>query len=368
MAETLLLSLPSLPDAARPEAHWWHVVDGEVVARGDDFGWRDIARAGCTIIGLAPVAAVTLKFMEPASSASSPRQAAAVARVAAVSASLGDDEALHAVSGPWPDGTMATAVVDNGRMVAWLDWGQALGVGIDRIVPAASLLPLGADWCVASFGDQHVVGRAGLVIPNEPELVQFIVGGSDVRELEDVEADAALAGAAEAPLLDLRTGRFARRQGFALDRGRIRELALLAALIPLLTLAWALVSVVKVERSTARLDAETLQVAERALGHATTLETVESELSQRFGGTAGAGAIPSLAAVVAAIQPEANVSSTNLSYTPDGTLAVTLAAPAVDPLNRVLVSLQREGFGVTAVPRQSSDGRSMVDMTVRGAP
>jgi general secretion pathway protein L len=52
----------------------------------------------------------------------------------------------------------------------------------------------------------------------------------------------------------------------------------------------------------------------------------------------------------------------------DGTFAVTLAAPAVDAINRILVALQRDGHRVTAVPRQSPDGRAMVDVTIRSMP
>ena len=74
-----------------------------------------------------------------------------------------------------------------------------------------------------------------------------------------------------------------------------------------------------------------------------------------------------LTAVYQALQPEQSVGITSLSYAPDGTLSVTFASPTVDPINRVLLSLQRDGYRVTAVPRQSPDGRSMVDVTVRSA-
>jgi len=148
----------------------------------------------------------------------------------------------------------------------------------------------------------------------------------------------------------------------------MRELAILAALIPLVLLAWALIAIFKLERSTSRLDSETLSTASAALGRPVTLETAESALAQRVGGSAYGGLMAPLTAVYQALQPEQGVSVTSLSYAPDGTLSVTLAAPGVDAVNRVLVALQRNGYRVTAVPRQSPDGRSMVDATVRTGP
>ena len=74
-----------------------------------------------------------------------------------------------------------------------------------------------------------------------------------------------------------------------------------------------------------------------------------------------------LTAVYQALQPEQSVGITSLSYAPDGTLSATFAAPTVDAVNRVLLAVQRNGYRLTAVPRQSPDGRSMVDVTVRSA-
>lgn len=75
-----------------------------------------------------------------------------------------------------------------------------------------------------------------------------------------------------------------------------------------------------------------------------------------------------LGGLYSALQGEQSVSSTSLSYGADGTLSTTLAAPTVDAVNRVLVAVQRNGYRITAVPRQAPDGRSMVDVTVRSRP
>ena len=367
MSEALFFALPEVPDRERRETYWWHVVDGRVVEDGVSDGWLTLAGERRSLIAVTTAGQVRLSFAD-APSASTSRQAAAVARVAAIGSSLGDDDTLHAVSEVAADGIVTTAVVDNDVMRTWLDWARDLGADPDHVVPVGALLPLSDRWTAAAIGAEHVVGRRGTVLPNEPELAGLLVGSADVRTLDEGEVHAALAAAAETAPLDLRTGRFARRRGLVIERQRIRELVILAALIPLLMLAAVLVSIFKLERSTARLNAETLSVASGTLGRPVTLETAESELAQRSGGSAYGGLMSPLTAAYQAMQSEPAVSSTSIAYSPDGTLSLTMAAPTVDPLNRVLLALQSNGYNVTAVSRQSSDGRQMIDMTVRAAP
>ena len=367
MADTLLFALPEAPDRERRDTHWWHVVDGELVSAGRGDEWLNFADRR-NLIALAPVAQVRLGFSEKASSATTTRQAEAVARVAAISSSLGDDETLHATSAVADDGTIMTAVVNRDAMSAWLEWTRTLGAEPHQVVPAGALLPLADQWRALTLGEERIVGRRGAVLPNEPDLTGSIVGKGKIEVLNEEVARSALVNAAGASLLDLRTGQFARKRRIELKGRQVRELAVLAALIPLALLAWALVVIVKLERSTDRLDSETLAVASAALGRPVSLETAESELAQSVGGSAYGGLMAPLTAVYQALQPEQGVSATNLAYAPDGTLSVTFAAPTVDAVNRVLLSLQRNGYRVTAVPRQSSDGRSMVDTTVRTGP
>lgn len=374
MADALVFSLPSVADPGRPEAHWWRVVDGAIVARGADAAWVGAAAQatsdGTALIGLAPAASVRLAMAEASPSASTPRQAATVARVAAIEQSLGDPDTLHAASAAVPDeeGALVTAVVANSTMLEWIDWARALGVDPDHIVPAASLLPVGEEWVAAAIGPEHLVGRRALVLPNEPALAEAIVGGAEVETLGADAIEAEIAAMAKAPILDLRTGRFAKRRRLVIDRDRIRELIILAALIPIITLLWAIVSIVRLDHSSDRLDSETLEIAEAAVGRPVTLETAEAEMLQRLGTSASPGLSAPLSALYAGLQREAGVSSTQIGYRGDGTLSVTLAAPAVDDINRVLVALQRDGYRITAVPRQAPDGRAMAEVTIRSGP
>ena len=368
MADTLLFALPEAPDRERRGTHWWHVVDGELVSAGTGDEWLTFADRRRNLVGIAPAAQVRLSFTEKPSSAQTRRQAEAVARVAAVNSSLGDDEKLHSASAVADDGSIVTAVTEKDTMAAWLDWARQLGADPNHVVPAGALLPLSDSWTAAAFGDEHVIGRRGTVLPDERDLAAAIVGDSRIEALNEEQVRSALAHAAEAPPIDLRTGRFARSRRVAMEGKQIRQLAILAALIPLVLLAWALVVILKLERSTGRLDAETVAVATAALGKPVTAETAESELAQRVGSSAFGGLMAPLTAVYQGLQQEQSVSATSIAYTPDGTLSVTFAAPNADPVNRVLVALQRDGYRVTAVPRQSSDGRSLVETTVRASP
>jgi len=364
MRDTLLFAFPEAPVSERRDTYWWHVVDGELVSAGAGEEWLTFATRKRSLIGIAPIAQVRLSFSEKPA-ANTDRQAEAVARVAAINGSLGDDDRLHAASAVAGDGSIVTAIASKDAMAAWLDWARKLGADPDRVIPAGAILPLTDRWTAAAFGEEQVVGRRGTIIPDEPGLTAAIVGDGQIETLNDEEVRAALANAAEKPPIDLRTGQFARRRGIAIDRSRARELAILLGLIPLLAFAWALVSIFKIERSTEQLNAETIAVASTTVGKPVTSETAEAQMRQRVGGIAFGGLMAPLTAVYHALQPEQNVTLTSLSYASDGTLSVTFAAPTVDAINRVLVAVQRNGYRVTAVPRQAPDGRAMVDATVR---
>jgi len=367
MAEAIVFTLPEVPDADRREAHWWLVADDRVVDSGEGEEWVALAQGEeRKRVALAPAASVRIDIAERPAAASD-RQAASIARIAAVEASLGESEALHSVS-MLRDGSVTTAIVDNGMMLAWIDWAKEAGADPHHIVPAAALLALEEGWTSAAFGSERVVGRSGTVMPYEPALFGELAAGVEPRELEQGEVEAAIAAAAADPPIDLRVGRMARRRRIVIDRNRIRELVMIAASIPVIVLAYSLISILKLDSATDRLNAESVAVAERALGKPVTLETAESELSQRVGGAGYGGVMAPLTGLYSALQGEQSVSSTNLAYTADGTLAATLAAPTVDAVNRVLVAIQRNGYRVTAVPRQAPDGRSMVDVTVRSRP
>jgi hypothetical protein len=84
----------------------------------------------------------------------------------------------------------------------------------------------------------------------------------------------------------------------------------------------------------------------------------------RQGKTQGSFA-PLSAALWRSVQASPNVSVRELRYTPDGILTVVLAAPTSDNINKALVTIQQDGFRITATARQDTTGATLVDMTVR---
>jgi general secretion pathway protein L len=369
MADAILFVLPEAPATAPLETSWWHVGDGQVIDRGSSSKWVELAagsrRDGHKRIGLAPAAAVRLHFSERVEAASE-RQALSAANIAAVESSLGHAEALHAATAASGD-ELVTAVVDKQQMLGWIQWARAAAVELDHVVPMSCLLPLSDQWTAARFGTEQVVGKRGMVMPFERDLVSHVVGDAEPRELTGEEVDAALVACAEQPPLDLRSGKMARRRKLYVDRVRVRELAAIAAAIPLIFLVSLIIGIVKLNAATNSLDEETVAVASRISGRPVPLEAAESELSQRSGG-AGHSVMAPLTGLYSALEAEESVSSTELSYRGDGTLSATLAAATLDPINRVLIAVQRDGYKITAVPRQAPDGRSMIDVTVRSAP
>jgi general secretion pathway protein L len=357
-----------VPDAGQADAHWWEVANGAIADRGVGREWLQLASQPRKLVALAPAALARVMRSDPQPGAATDRQAATVARVAAIEASLGDPATLHAVGAVGADGSVTTAIVANASMLEWINWTRALGTEPDHIVPVSALMSVTDDWTAAEIGSEALIARGGVVLPHEPALTEAVVGTEAVARLPAETVDALLAASAAAPPLDLRTGRFAKRRRLVIDRDRIRELVLLAAAIPLITLLWSIVSIVQLDRSTERLDAETLRIAAQAIGRPVRLTNAETELLARRGTTSGPGFSPSLAPLLQALQAEAGVSATQLGYRGDGTLSTTLAAPAVTDINRLLVALQRDGYGVTAVPRQAPDGRAMVELTIRSGP
>jgi general secretion pathway protein L len=361
----LVVALPEVAVGASADTHWWLIAGGAVKAAGVDADWTGLAlaRPEPALIGLAPSGAARLIADRTARDGVTPTQAAAVARLDAIEHALGDAETLHAVSGADGD-RIVTAIVSNAAMMDWIDWGRAAGVEFDRIVPTALLFPGSDTWSSLSIGDDHLTGRGDVVLPNEPALVEAVAGAGPIADLGPEDSAAAVLRAAGPLPLNLRSGRFGKRRRFLLQRARLRELAILALLIVLITLAWAIVSIVKLHRSSDALDRSTLAIAQAALGRPVTLESAEAELAQ---GRATARLAVPLAALYQALQAEPSVTSTQIGYTA-GNFSATLAAPSSAEVNRILLALQRDGYRVTAVPRQSPDGRAMTDLTIRTGP
>lgn len=369
----LFVALPHDPVGGDSTTHWWRVI-GDRVEAGAGSEWLALAvdvEARPLFIGLAPAALVRLNFSTRPEGAASPRQAATIARMGALEQSLGEPGTLHSATvkldGDPP--TMVTAVAANSKMQEWLDWAEGLAVHIDHIVPVAMVLPLGDQWTAATIGSERILGHRGMVLPEEPWLKDALLGESEEQpdELEPDALELALVRIAAAPEPDLRTGRFARRRRIVIERMKVRELALLTLAIILMSTLIAVVEIVKLDTSKSALDAETLAIARKAAGPSVTLDNAEAALAARAGPVGGGSLSSGVAAVLARLQPEPNVSLSMLGYS-GRTLSFTVSGQEPNAINRVLLALQRDGYRVSAVPRSQSDGRTLAEVTLREGP
>ncbi|WP_300975003.1 type II secretion system protein GspL [Sphingomonas sp. LHG3406-1] len=371
MTDLLLLLLPAVCDPADAAVHWWRLADGSVAELGSDERWRALAvpptgGAGLPVVALAPVAAVCLGWPEP-EGATLP-QRLGVAKATALGDAVGDPSTLHLVAGMVEE-RIAVATVANGSMVEWIDWLGGFGVDPVAIVPVGLLLPPADEWRAAVLGSERMIGRGGLLAPDEPALREALVGEAELPMLSDDEVAQRILFLAQALPLNLRSGRFARRRLFVLDWRRVRELAALALLIPVLGLAMALIMLFRLDAASDRLEAETARIASSTLGRELTATAAVGALDARIGETPGASgsAFVPLTALYQQIQQVPGTTAMAVNWRADGTLTASLAATRIEDVNRLLLALQRAGYRVTATTRAGTGGQMIADLTLRSA-
>ncbi|WP_265569468.1 type II secretion system protein GspL [Sphingomicrobium nitratireducens] len=352
----LFVTLPRRPSEAEAVRPWWLVADGRLVASGNDSGWlpRAVERgeAGPTsVVGIADPGAVRLSPLDAEATTPQMRGKAAIdARREA----LGGLEANHAVAG----GTHV-AVVARDRMQDWLDWAARCGVGLDHIVPAASLLPQDGTWRDLSLGDWQMSANEHVAILDEPALAATLRGDAPVERLDQAAVDALIAGSAFPLPLDLRSGPFARRRSWRPDLSRLREFAILGGVIVLLALAIPIAEIAKWSFAADALDEEAADIASASLGRPVTIDEAEAALRSEGGAQAGGPAL--FGALYAAMESENIVRASQLSYA-NGTVSARLTAPDMAAIQRLLDRLQRDGWQVAARPGPSSNGQASVDL------
>jgi general secretion pathway protein L len=294
------------------------------------------------------------------------RQAVGVAKLRATEQSLG---LVHSSAGLDFDGAIATATIAPEVMQSGLNSLAARDLNPDIVLPLALVFNAPSEGISkAEFDGVAVLRGPRFAIPDEAVLRDIFVGASPADNVDAESLRSMLLSASVAPVLNLREGIFAKRERTvwtsAEQRSWIKRLlgviVLITIFITLATLAkyW---SATRAENETALAAAQKIDPTIRDIDQAES--ALASSLDRR--GIVHSGFTPLSAALWRSVKASPNVSVRELRFTRDGILTAVLAAPTADNLNKTLVTIQQDGFRITATPRQDASGSTLVDLTVR---
>lgn len=381
MTRTLVIWLPPLAvldEGTAADVAWLRVDDGVIVDSGQDDNWvaawekpSDNAPDD-QLVALAPAADVPLRWLRYPDAA--PAQAAAVARIDALKASLGDAAALHVVAGEPADAGQAVpvAVTTHAAMTAWTDWLKARELTPAAIIPAAAAVPppeSEALW-TAEVGNERIVRAADRAWLSDPELDPLIAGNHDIAPLDADRMREALLLTLAVPPLDLLSGGWKPKRSWSVDPAMLRRAKWLAIALAVVSLLVSVVHALRLASDTGRADDAVVAMAKKAGVTAPDATAAEAELDRRLAAAGGgplAFSVPT-SALYDAMGDAPGVTLKTLSHRTDGTTTTTLAAPRVEDINKVLLALQARGYRITAQPMAGSDGQQMANITIRAVP
>jgi general secretion pathway protein L len=351
--------------AGQTPAPWLRLDDTGVVARGDDAAALPTGEDSA-IIAVVPGEDIVLHWVELPGLA--PAQAAAAARVLAADVTAGSIEATHvALGGAGEDGKRPLALVEAARMRGWLEQLAALGLDADSLVPLPLLLPERDGVTVFAAGTRLSARGHNLAFAAEPELAALLLDGHQQHVLDQDGFEAALPAGLAALPLDLRQGRFARRQSWAPARWRLRRLALLAMAAVLLWLVTGAVQLFERQRAAAAVEAQLAEAAAAALPRGTTITDPRAQVAARLaavgGGDRGFSAMATQ--LMLALRDRPTVALRSLQYTSAGGLSAVVEAPGPDDGAALARALAEAGMLANiANPRLEGD-KHVVDLTMR---
>jgi general secretion pathway protein L len=294
------------------------------------------------------------------------RQAMRVAKLRACEESIGP---VHCTAGVDFDGSLVTAAIAPEVMQYGLDRLTAQGVNPDIVIPLSLVLDTGSDgYARAELDGVAVLRGPGIAIPDEKMLRDIFVGADKAVDIEQSALQAMLLSAGAAPVLNMREGMFAKREGrvWTTSHQRMWILRILLAIFALSVMTTFVTlgrywSAISTENETALVAAQKI---DPSIQDITQVESALVSALNRKGIVQGSFA-PLSAALWRNVKASPNVSVRELRFTPDGILSVVLAGPTADNINKTLLGIQQDGFRITATPRQDASGSTLVDITMR---
>lgn len=372
--DALIIALPA-GGADADRTPWWRVIDGQITQEGDALDWLHPSAEGplaaeTHVLGIAPAADVVLHRASFTGLTS--KQAEAAAKLLVAEQSLTGADSLHvAIGAPDGDGARDIAAVDAGTMARWLAFGQVHGLDLSAVVPAGLLVAPSSDpetLVRARIGGELLLRTEASAFIADPVLVTHIAGGeARIVDAAPETVEAGLIAACDAAAVDLRSARFARKPAGWFDRALARRVAMLVGAILIVSLSIAVARIGRLYAEIASIDAAAEARVGEALASPPPLDQAVAQLDARLGALGGGPArvTTPMAALVAAMEPATTVGLDSVAWSGDGLLRVTLGAPSNEAINPVLLTLQTQGYNITAQPRAGTDGRALADITLR---
>jgi general secretion pathway protein L len=355
------------------EAPLWYRVSGErIVRRGRGTEWLppehgEEKESGIGDVMLVlPPHATTLHWI--ACPGMTKRQGAAAARLMALEASIGEADQLHAVvaANDDPEAPHVVAITSQSAMTHWTEWVKEHGVNQASFVPSALLVPAPEiGFARALVGPAEVVRGADTAFEGDEIAATLIIGDAPVTRVPADTIDDALLFALDEPPLDLRQGRFARRSPKMFDAARLKRIGLLIGLIALCGLLVSLITIIRLNAESSRLDSQTVALAQTIEPSISDPQTAEARMTALLAARGGRGGFTGMmAGLMTAMQANPNVVMTNVSQGGEGSLRVQLAATRAEEINDVLIAFQEAGWRISANAVQQRGPRLIADIMV----
>jgi general secretion pathway protein L len=362
----LILFLPIDPGGA---IGWARIADGVIVGAGDAFVEDEVAldKNAAECVAVVPAMQTGIDWISLPDLPQAQRDAAA--RELMADAMIGGAQALHVVTGLAenefglrPVAWVEEAIVDN-----WLARLAELGLEVTALIPAQlALADPGQGLVEATLGSELIIRGPQVAWLSDSILNDALSGGVKPTPLTERQRDAGLLKMLDCPPLNLIAGRFAPKRSWALGFGNGRRLALLAAALVGLSLFIPHAQNWQLNRAAARLEAETSAAAAILYPESgDPAAQLRATITARRGG--GAGFLPTLNAVIAAVSSTTNVELTGLRFFVDGTLETTIRATNAAESAEVRRKIEASGFVVETGVETMNQGRLLQSIKVRGS-
>ena len=362
-----------LPEDEAASLPWWMVEDGVVTARGavhpdSDDGAFPVAETQMPVMALISATRSIVRWTDMGELA--PRQAEAAAKLKIAEETLEPSGGLQSAAVHGDDSRVLIVSMSDADLQSGLDMLARYDLNPDIIMPAGLVLPATEEGILrADFGSEiALLRRRDIISPDEPALRTALWPDQAMTELGTEELDACLARALAAPPINLRTGKFAKKNRMvAITPHQWRVIAWLLLAGLLLSVLLAAATYWRYDNAAAREDERALTAARKIAPQVADAENALSALDKELirKGAAGRQFTAPASALYAQIKSVQGARLSAMRYSGDGILAVTLSAPTVGPINAILAGLQEQGYVVTATPRQEASGLTLADITMR---